>query len=156
MVGQKKNQYPFRTAFWTYSFMNTARHILVKKTDFGHADCTGQKQLLSAHGEKNLHTLLVRWDVLVSIKTFCNLVQVVLMPFSRVKFKSRCPGHASCLFPNPTQKASDTYVWFPVGTESLLRQAEHSAGCRHRTDVSLAPMAVMVALEQDGAAFETR
>lgn len=36
--------------------MNTARHILVKKTDFGHADCTGQKQLLSARGKENLHS----------------------------------------------------------------------------------------------------
>lgn len=36
--------------------MNTARQILVKKTDFGHADYTGQKQLLSAGREENLHS----------------------------------------------------------------------------------------------------
>lgn len=77
--------------------MNTARHILEKKTDFGQADCTGQKQLLSTHREENLHSAEVH--VIIGEmrssglnkkfkKTFCNCIQVVWMPFSLVKFKT--------------------------------------------------------------------
>lgn len=84
------------------------------------------------------------------MKTFCNVVQVVLTPSAHVKFKFHCTRHPSCLFSSPHRKrvtfASDVLS----GVESLLRNPEHSADLSHRADVFLTRLAAVTALEQGG------